>query len=247
MAAQPPPPAAPAPAPGPAPAPAPAPGGGAGGAAGPAAPSPSPVIVDPPAPGATLPACTAWRPPPAGPTDAGRWVLGCVRAAAGFQCGPNAAFSQLPQCEIRNWNPACAQQPWLLPQTGTVVNRVPIYGCISEAAIPTGYLCPGTSDVMPSGTTDPTMLVSGNVTTACTVAASPTTSSSSSATSSSHTDAPGSMTATNAKPTSASTKASSAGSDLSANKLGAWIVAGVWYLALFVVAAPMYGNAGGGN
>ncbi|KAI9218186.1 hypothetical protein BC828DRAFT_389316 [Blastocladiella britannica] len=153
-------------------------GGAGAGAAAAAAAAVPPVATGPvSASGAVInpnvdtvqPDCIAWRPNPAGATDGGRWVLGCVQAAAGYQCGPAAAFSAVPTCSIKNWNPNCANQPWLLPRVGTVTERVPIYGCISEEAIPKGYLCPSTHDVMPSGTTDPAMLVSGNITTACTV------------------------------------------------------------------------------
>ncbi|KAI9187994.1 hypothetical protein H9P43_002385 [Blastocladiella emersonii ATCC 22665] len=143
-------------------------GAGAGGAA--AAPAVPVVLAPPPPPGAVLPACQAWRPPPPGETAPAFWVIGCVQSATGFQCGPNQPFAELPTCSLRNWNANCPHQPWLLPQVPPVTQRVPIYGCISNEAIPTGYLCPSLDVVVPSGTTDPSLNVNGNVDQPCFVA-----------------------------------------------------------------------------
>ncbi|KNE72610.1 hypothetical protein AMAG_17053 [Allomyces macrogynus ATCC 38327] len=120
--------------------------GDAVGAAAPAVPAPPPLL---PSGGP----CRLWRTPPASPSDPGTWLVGCVRAAVGYQCGANQEFTTTPSCTMpTNWNPACVQNvDWLLPLVNTTSGViVPINGCVSNSTSLDSFRCPTEASSVPS-------------------------------------------------------------------------------------------------
>ncbi|KAJ3364354.1 hypothetical protein GGF31_009040 [Allomyces arbusculus] len=141
----------------------------AAGAAAPAVPPPPPLL---PSGGP----CRLWRTPPASPSDPGTWLVGCVRAAVGYQCGANQEFTTTPSCTMpTNWNPACVQNvDWLLPLVNTTSGViVPINGCVSNSTNLDSFRCPTEASSVPSASG--TALIPTGIDTPCFLSATTST------------------------------------------------------------------------